>query len=112
MYTEKHALVKTIFTNGINLGLLPQAWVEKIVHEVETHWLSCKEKVSVVAVRKESDADSVPGYEMTYHYWFLWKRHNYKRCFLLPTPEENLTLFIEWPSYIEKGVLFFFFFFW
>ena len=38
------------FTNEREIGLIQQAWVEKTVHEVETHWLSNKEKVSVAIV--------------------------------------------------------------
>ena len=44
MYTEKHILVKKMFTNELNMGLLLWARVKKIVHGVETHWLSRKRK--------------------------------------------------------------------
>ena len=45
------------------MGFTLQAWVEKTVHEVETHWLSGKEKVPGVAISKEGDAISVLGHE-------------------------------------------------
>ena len=37
-------------TNWLNIGLLPQASVEKTVHWVKTYWLSSKEKVPGAAV--------------------------------------------------------------
>ena len=40
----------------------PQAWVEKIVHEAETHWLSGKEKFPRADVSKESYDDNILGY--------------------------------------------------
>ena len=40
MFLEKHTLVKkNIFTNGLNMGLLLQAWMEKTVNGVETSTL-------------------------------------------------------------------------
>ena len=33
-------------SNGLNMGLPLQAWVEKTVDVVETHWLYGKEKSS------------------------------------------------------------------
>ena len=41
MCVEKHALVKETFTNGLNMDLS----VQVRVHEMETQWLSGKEKV-------------------------------------------------------------------
>ena len=38
-----------------------QIWAEKPAHEVETHWLSSKEKVQGAAVSKEDHAESVLG---------------------------------------------------
>ena len=46
-----------MFTNQLNIGLPQQARVEMTVHGMETHWLSCKEKVSGSAVSKEGHAD-------------------------------------------------------
>ena len=37
MCTEKHILVRKMFTNSLNIGLLLQACIEKTVHGVETH---------------------------------------------------------------------------
>ena len=56
----KHVLVK-------NLSKLAEhwftttslSWKKKTVNEVETHWLSGKEKVSGEAVSKEGHADSL-----------------------------------------------------
>ena len=41
-----------------NISLLQRAWVKKRVQEVETEWLSSKEKVPGAAFRKD-DFDSV-----------------------------------------------------
>ena len=56
---ESYVLVKEIFTNRLNMGLLLRVWIKKIVHRVETHWLPGKEKVLGVAVSKETHADSL-----------------------------------------------------
>ena len=40
---EMHVFVKNMFSKGLNIGLLQQGWVEKTVHGVDAHWLSCKE---------------------------------------------------------------------
>ena len=50
------------FTNGLIIGLPQWAWVEKIIHGVEAHWLSCKEKVPGVAVSKDGHADRLLGH--------------------------------------------------
>ena len=42
-----------MFTNGQNIALPLQAKVKKIVHKMETYWLSSKEKVLGAAVSKE-----------------------------------------------------------
>ena len=31
---------KEMFLNGLNMGLPWETWVEKTVHEEQTHWLS------------------------------------------------------------------------
>ena len=54
------------------MGFLQQAWAEKTVYGVETHWLSNKEKVIGAAVNKD-DIDSLRAHERTHHYWFPWK---------------------------------------
>ena len=59
-----------MFTNGLNLSLPLRSWVEKTVNGVETHWLSCEEKVLGAAINKEGHADSVLGHEKIHHYWF------------------------------------------
>ena len=51
MCTEKHVLVKRMFTNGLNMGLLLLPWVEKTVCGVETHWLFGKEKAPGATVQ-------------------------------------------------------------
>ena len=48
-----------MLTNEKSMGFPWQAWVEKIIHGVETHGLSSKEKVSGTAVSKEGHANSV-----------------------------------------------------
>ena len=63
-----------IFSNGLNMGLPIQAWVDKSVHRVETYWLSGKEKVPGTAISKEGHADSFLRHEMTHYCWFPWKR--------------------------------------
>ena len=37
MYTEKHVLVKKIFTKRLHMGFVQQAGVKKTVHRVKTH---------------------------------------------------------------------------
>ena len=71
------------------------ARLEKTLHEVEIHWLSDKEKVLGAVVSKEGHADSLLGRVRIHYNWFPWRRCNYKQCFLFPTPEAKLTLFIE-----------------
>ena len=47
----------------------------KNVHEVETHWLSVKDKVPDIAISKEGHTDIVLEYENTYPLsWFLRKK--------------------------------------
>ena len=53
---------------GLNVGLPQRAWLEKTVHEVETFWLSDKEKVPVTAISKEGDADNFLGHERGHRY--------------------------------------------
>ena len=53
-----------MFTNRLNMGLPLRAWFEKTAHEVETHWLSCKEKVLGAAVSKEGNIDNLLGHEI------------------------------------------------
>ena len=69
---------------------------EKTIHEVETQWLSSKEKVLDTVVSKESHADSLLEQEKIHYYWFTSKSCNCKQYFLLPTPEAKFTLFIKW----------------
>ena len=45
-----------MFTNELNMALPQWGWVEKTVYGVETHWLSCKEKVLGAMVRKEGQS--------------------------------------------------------
>ena len=59
MFTEKYVLVKEMLTNRLNTGLQLRVWVEKSIHEVETHWLSGKEKVLGEAVSTEDHAISI-----------------------------------------------------
>ena len=77
-YMEKQVLIKKMFTNSLNMGLKPWAWVENEVHGVETHWLSCKENILGAVVSKEGYADSVLRHERTHHYWFPPKKCNYQ----------------------------------
>ena len=55
------------------MSLQLQAWVEKTVHGVETHWLSGKEKVPAATVSKVGYSDSILEHEKTPHNWFPWK---------------------------------------
>ena len=89
-----------MFANWVKMGLLLCAWVKNRLHEVETQWLSGNEKVLSSVVRKKGHGDSVLGYEKTHHYWFLWKRCNCKKCFLLPISHEIFILFIEWGFWV------------
>ena len=89
-----------MFTNGLNMGSLLLAWVEKTVCGVDTHTESMVKKTFLgVEVSKEGDADSLVGHEKNHHYWFSWKRCNCDQCFLLSNPKVKFTL-VEWPSYI------------
>ena len=74
-----------MFTNRLSMGLPLRAWVKKTVYGMETERLSSKEKILSAVVSKEDHADNVLGYERIHHYWFSWKRCNYKQYFLLPT---------------------------
>ena len=58
MCTEKHVLVKRIFTNRLNMCLLVRSRVGKIIHQVERCLHSGKEKVLGAMVSKEGRADS------------------------------------------------------
>ena len=60
MYGEAY-LSQKIFTNGLNMGLPQQTRLKKTVHGVETHGLSCNEKVLGTAVSKEGDIVTVKG---------------------------------------------------
>ena len=64
MCTKKYVLIKKIFNNRLKIILPLGGWAEKSVHEMETHWLSGKEKVQDTAVSKEVHTDS-----------FLKKKH-------------------------------------
>ena len=75
-----------MFTNRLNMGLLLQAW--------DSLW----SKNTVFPVRKKSVKKVMLTWK-NHHFWFPWKKCNYKQCFLLPTPLAKFTLFIEWPSY-------------
>ena len=55
------------------MDLQLQARVKKTVHQMETHWLSGKEKVPGTVVSKESHVDSLLRQERTHHYWFQEK---------------------------------------
>ena len=79
MCIEKQVLEK-MFTNRQNIGFATMIQGQK-----RSPWLSGKEKVSSTAIYKEDDANNVLGHERNYHYWFPWKRCNYKQGFLLPT---------------------------
>ena len=60
-----------------------------MVHGEKTHWLSGKERFLGAAVSKEGHTDSVLEHEKSYHYWFPWKRSNYKQYFLLQLRKQN-----------------------
>ena len=64
MCKEKQVLVKTIFINGLKMGL--PLWV----NQKDNQWPSSKEKVMVAAISKEGHADSDLEYERAHHYWF------------------------------------------
>ena len=98
MCSEKHVLVKKMFTNKLNISLPLWAWVENSVFGVKTHLLSSKEKFLGAAVRKKGHFDSLIGHERNQHNWFPWKSCN---CRQLPNLYAKFTLFIEWPMYIQ-----------
>ena len=75
-----------IFTNELNMGLSLWTQVEKAGHGVETYWPSVKEKVSVKAVSKEGQADSLLEHEKTSYNCFSCSRCNCKQCFLFLIP--------------------------
>ena len=67
-----------------------RTWVKETVHGVEICRLLAKENVPDVAVSKEGN-DTLLWHEKSNDYLFPWKQF-----FLLPTPLEKVTLFIEW----------------
>ena len=50
---KKYVLVRRVFTNGLNMDLSLQSWVEKTVKQVETYRF-CKEKVPDTVVSKKA----------------------------------------------------------
>ena len=60
VYREACFLPK-MFPNGLNIGSLLRARIEKTVYGIETHQLSGKEKVLEAAVSKKGHADSLLG---------------------------------------------------
>ena len=60
VYTEKHVLVKQIFTNGLKMGLLLRTLGEK-------QRLSGNEQISGAAVSKGSHADILLEHERAHH---------------------------------------------
>ena len=80
----------------LNLHLPLQAWVEKVVHKGEAHWLCNTEKVPGTVISKEGHADNLLGYEKIHNNWCSRKRCSRKQCFVLPTTLEKITLFDEW----------------
>ena len=51
--TYMYVLVKKMFTNGLNIGLILWAFVKNTVHRVEAHWLFGKENILGATVSKE-----------------------------------------------------------
>ena len=101
MCMEEHILIKRVLMNGLNMGLPLWSWVEKIVHGLETHWLSGKEKVPSIT-SKEGHSDSLLGHERIHHYWFLWKRYNCKQFQLL---KQNSPYLLNGPCILELNAL-------
>ena len=62
-----------MFSNEVNMGVPSRASVKKTFYEVETHWLSGKEKIVDAASSKEGLAYSVLGHEKTHPNWFPLK---------------------------------------
>ena len=50
----------------MNLSL--QAWIKKIVHREQIHWISKRGKVPNAVVNKEGHADSFVRYERSHYY--------------------------------------------
>ena len=67
---------------------------------MEIYGLSGKENVMHVEVSKGGVADSLLGHETLHHYFFACKRYICTQCFLLPSPSNKFTKFIEWLSLI------------
>ena len=59
IYSRMYNVVKKLFMNWLNIGLLQWDWVKKTVHGVETHWLSSIEKIPGLLVSKEGHADNL-----------------------------------------------------
>ena len=75
---------------------------------METHWLCGKDKFPGAVVNQEGQADSILGYDRTYHCWFsLKKKKKMQQKAMLPIDKsfDKFTLFIEWPSYLFLLVL-------
>ena len=66
MGIEKHILVQKIFTNGLNLCLPLQAWVEKKINWAKRHWLSRRDKVPGAVISKEGLADCLLRHELVW----------------------------------------------
>ena len=96
--------------NWLNIDLPLQAWVEKTVHGMETHWLSSKEKVPGAAVSKESHAVSLLEHERTHPpdflekgttvnsalYYNIWELDNIKIELQWRGQKKFLQPFFEW----------------
>ena len=61
-------ILRSICSSKIFSIWAQKVWVEKTVHEVETHWLLWKEKeVTGTAVSKEGSSDSLLSTKQTHH---------------------------------------------
>ena len=66
MFTEKYAVVKKMFTSGLNISLSRRVWVEKTVHRMEAQ----NKKVPDAAASKQGHADSLLEHKRTHQEWF------------------------------------------
>ena len=82
-YSEKCVLVKRIFTNGLIMGLLFRSWVKMRIHELETQWLSGKEKVLGVVASKRKTCWHVFWNMKGLITWFSWKKVQLETVFFL-----------------------------
>ena len=81
-----------MFTNGLNIGLALQGWVEKRVHGVETYWLSGKENVLGAVFIKKGHTDYFLEHEKDSSVRISQKKVQPKRMLPITNSLDNISL--------------------